>query len=355
MRNTGELTCQTEIALNAEEKWQKANASAVDADRRCPRRLLQPRPHNRRCPVGASVLTVRRAPAPGKRFCKQCGSLERSAPAVAPTPAAIPQQAAPATLSCAHCGAAIAAGKPFCKQCGQPVDLKPAPAQVDPVPLPNAAIPAAQSAVPDSSAAASVPASAKDPDVAFPTQSEPAGDWTSAWEPAASQTPLPSAPPPTAAFTSFEPQPEPPTNSKSKLFLAIGVAAAVLLAAGGALAWHFYAHRAVPAVAQTPAQTQQATATPPSAFRPHKRPSLRRALSNKPPQVFPTRSPHRARSRRTPHHRQIHPKRRPNPLFRHTKAGNCSASSPPTHIRSAAFRNPALSRSSCSLFSRGCL
>jgi hypothetical protein len=45
----------------------------------------------------------------------------------------------------------------------------------------------------------------------------------------------------------------------------------------------------------------------------------------------------------------------PTPCCCHTKAGNCSASSLPAHIRSAAFRNHALSRPSSSLFWRGCL
>jgi hypothetical protein len=178
----------------------------------------------------------------------------------------LPQQASsPTTLACAHCGAAVAAGKRFCKQCGQSVDSTGTAAQVDPVPERHDGVTAEQSTVFDLAAAMPVATSTNEPDVALPTQDEPPNDWTSAWEPVKSESQIPESPPlSAAAFGSSEPLTKPSLQSKAKLGLAIGVAVAVLLAAGGALAWHFYSHRAVSPTAQTPSQTQQAMVTPPA-------------------------------------------------------------------------------------------
>jgi len=212
-----------------------------------------------------SCLQCGAALAPGKRFCKQCGKpVSESAPVAEPAPAASPQQAnSPATLSCAHCGAAVAAGKRFCKQCGQPVDSTATTAQVDPVPQRQDSVPATQSAVFDLPAAVPVAASTNEPDVALPAQDGLPNDWTSAWEPVKSGSQIPASPPlSAAAFGSSEPLTTPFRQSKAKLGLAIGVAAAVLLAAGGVLAWHLYSHRGVSPVAKSLAESQQATVTP---------------------------------------------------------------------------------------------
>ena len=214
-----------------------------------------------------SCLQCGAALAPGKRFCKQCGKpVGEFAPEAEPAPAASPQQAnSPATLSCAHCGAAVAVGKRFCKQCGQPVDSTGAAAQVDPVLERHDGIPAEQSNVLDMPAAMPVATSTNEPDVALPAQDGLPKDWTSAWEPVKLGSQIPaSSPLSAAAFGSPEPLTKPFRQSKAKLGLAIGVAAAVLLAAGGVLAWHFYSHRGVSPVAKSLAESQQATVTPPA-------------------------------------------------------------------------------------------
>lgn len=214
-----------------------------------------------------SCLHCGAALAPGKRFCKQCGKpVRESAPVAEPAPAALPQQAnPPATPSCANCGAALALGKRFCKQCGQPVDSTATAAQVDPVPERHDDVPPEQSTVFDLPAAMPVATSTNEPVVALPAQDGPPNDWTSAWEPVKSGSQIPASPPlSAAAFGSSEPLTKPFRQSKAKLGLAIGVAAAVLLAAGGALAWHLYSHRGVSPVAKSLAESQQATVTPPA-------------------------------------------------------------------------------------------
>lgn len=226
-----------------------------------PEPLALPEPTSHSCSHCGAAL------APGKRFCKQCGKpVGESTLAAEPAPAALPQQAdSPTTLSCAQCGAALAPGKRFCKQCGQSVDSNAAAAQVDPVPRRHDGIPAPQSTVFDLPAATLVAASTNKPEAAFPAQDGLPNDLTSDWGPAESGSQLPGAlPAATASIAPTRPQPESPRESKPKLGLATGIAAAVLLTAGGVVAWHLYSHRGASPVAKSTPEPQQATVTPPT-------------------------------------------------------------------------------------------
>lgn len=223
---------------------------------------------------------------PGKRFCKQCGqAVGQPAPVVEPAPAAAPVAAAmPAVPVCIQCGAVLVPGKRFCKQCGQAVDSIAPPAQVITGSSEQADSPAMQPAVLDLPPAvpvlipapAEIPISvqdevspvpsqtspAKEPDVALDSQGELESVWTSTLSPEGPASPLSSLPlAPTASLGSFEREPAPGLQSKMKLGLAIGVAAAMLLAVGGILAWHHYSHRGISS-GTTASQPQQAMVTP---------------------------------------------------------------------------------------------
>lgn len=217
--------------------------------------------------------------APGKRFCKQCGqAVDQPTPVVEPAPAAV---AIPAPPVCVHCGATLAPGKRFCKQCGQAVDSIAPAAQVKADSSEQGDSPATQPAVLDLPLAEPVAIAAppempvadqdqvssvlpsEEPDTALDSQCESASAWPSTPSPEESESPLPSSQPTTIASpTPSEPEPEPHSQSKMKLGLAIGLAAVVLLAAGGALAWHLHAHRGIsPGTTSGP---QQAMVTPPA-------------------------------------------------------------------------------------------
>jgi hypothetical protein len=228
--------------------------------------------------------------APGKRFCKQCGqAVGQPTPVVEQTLAAAPTEAAvPAAPVCIRCGADLVPGKRFCKLCGQAVDSIAPPVQVLTGFSEQGVSPARQPAVPvPIPAPAEVQVSAQDevspvpgqtepaeePDVVLDSQGELAPVWTSTLSPEEPASPLSSLPlASTASLVSFEREPALGLRSKMKLGLAIGVAAAVLIAAGGVLAWHLYAHRGVSSgtkasesqqgMVKPPAQNPQATGAP---------------------------------------------------------------------------------------------
>jgi hypothetical protein len=182
----------------------------------------------------------------------------------------LPQQTiSPTTPSCAHCGAALAPGKRFCKQCGQQVDSNATAVEAESVPGRQGDIPAAQSTVFELPAAMAVAASTNEPGVALPAKDGGTNDETPAWEPAQSGSQLSSSPPlAAAAFATSEPQPEPLRQSRAKLYLAIGTAAVVLIAAGGVLGWHFYSHRGDSSIATSPVEPQQTMVAPPTKNQP---------------------------------------------------------------------------------------
>ena len=164
----------------------------------------------------------------GKRFCGGCG------------------QAMPVASEavCGQCGAALLPGKKFCKQCGHAVGEAAVAAEAIQVPEP---VPVAQTVVtpnlPEVAAhAATVILPVEEPVMAsgaeFTAERDPASQWDFVH---------PTAQPPRfSSQTLYEPEHRaerefvPDHPSKTKLWLAIGVAAAVLLAAGGG--WALYAH-----------------------------------------------------------------------------------------------------------------
>jgi len=209
--------------------------------------------------------------APGKRFCKQCGKqVGGFAPVAWSATAASPQPAiSPTTPSCTHCGSPLVPGKRFCKKCGQPVDSNATAAQVDADPIGKGGFPAAQSSAFDLPAEMPVVASANEPDVALHAQDVLPSNLTSAWEPTESRSQPPSSPSLAAAvYASPEPQPESFRQPKAKIGLVIGVAAAVLLTAGGVLTWHFYSHRGDSGIATSPVEPQQTMVAPPTKNQP---------------------------------------------------------------------------------------
>ena len=177
---------------------------------------------------------------PGKRFCKQCGH-----PAGEPVPPSVqvPSAAsapAPSGPVCTHCGSALMPGKRFCKSCGHSTDA--------PVPAAPTSAPGGTS-LPAKDEPAPIPANliaAVEPDLALHPQDEPASVWPSSWEPVEQKSPFP--PVPAAIFSSSISPSVPRRFSMQQIGIAIGVAAALLVAVGG---WAVYAHshRSVSSVA----------------------------------------------------------------------------------------------------------
>jgi hypothetical protein len=111
----------------------------------------------------------------------------------------------------------------------------------------------------------SVAALTHEPDVVLPAQDGPSNDRTSTWEPVESGPQLSSAAPAaTASIAPTKAKPQSLLASIPKLGLATGIAVAVLLAAGGVLAWHFYSNRGASSATKSSSELQQATATPPA-------------------------------------------------------------------------------------------
>ncbi len=185
----------------------------------------------------------------------------------------------PALRSCLRCGAALTPGRRFCKQCGRAVNSKAPVSQVKAVPSGQGGQATVLDLPPEvpASGPAEIPVSAEDasspvhgsappeqePDVALHANDELAA--ASISEPEELRSPLPLSPPLTAAFPA---PPEPLSVSshqrKVKMGLAIGITAAVLVATGGFLAWHFYSHPGVSSSAAAPQEPEQITVTPPA-------------------------------------------------------------------------------------------
>lgn len=208
---------------------------------------------------------------PGKRFCKNCGHAAggpptnvEASPLPKPTPVIESKPAAvPGTSVCAQCGAVLAPGKRFCKLCGHAVDA--------PVALPEIA-------PGDPAPMAAGPALAANPEIASRAEFTPEAIPASKSEPAEETATLPLSS--SAAIPPRAPLAAPTGRSKATLWLAIGLAAAVLAMAGGGWAWYVHMHRNAfrgtepaaqtqPSATQSPAQ-QQAAATPGTAVQPAK-------------------------------------------------------------------------------------
>ncbi len=219
----------------------------------------------------------------GKRFCAGCGQALPVAAAAPAAPAETAPQQGPVSC-CVQCGAALIPGKRFCKQCGHAVapaeDTARAIVEQTPVPEPASVAeskPATEPAVsePDKLSPLPVVAAAQfEPEVASYVEPEvaPPAPFDSPLVSPAPVKPEESQAPPVSAI--------PPAAqrglSKQKIGIAIGIAAAVLIAAGGLWAWHVHAHRIAPAAVNLPvisqpatAQNQSAaTATPPQPSKP---------------------------------------------------------------------------------------
>jgi hypothetical protein len=233
--------------------------------------------------------------AAGKRFCGGCGH-------------AMPVAAA---AVCLRCGAALVAGKKFCKQCGHAVGEVAVVAESAQVSVP---VPVAESTatpkLPEAVApVAAVFAPVEEPEIAFEAELTPESDSTSKWE-FVDET---EQPPAFSAETPYEPEqpaePEiiPDAPSKTKLWLAIGVAAAVLLAAGGGWAWYAHAH---PTASQ--GAEQVAIAPPPAAgmtVEPTKPPASTTTSTGTSVVTAPINPPQRVESDKP---REIAPEKRPD-------------------------------------------
>jgi len=221
--------------------------------------------------------------AAGKRFCGGCGqALPIVAASAQPEPVTAP---GPAPQSCAQCGAALTPGKRFCKQCGQAVNSEAPAAQVETVPSGQGSSAASQGPVFDLPPAVPVAepaempvpvqdkssidpgsaAPAEEPQVPHDAKGESAAAPTSTREQEESKGAIPTPPPAAAVSPSpSERLPELRRRARAKTGLIIGIAAVLLAAAGGVLAWHFFWHRNVSAAARAPSATQQAVVTPPA-------------------------------------------------------------------------------------------
>ena len=194
----------------------------------------------------------------GKRFCKQCGhAVGEAAPAAAPDASVETVPVGEQIVSvCRNCGAAIAVGKPFCKKCGQAVSVTavdtPAVAaaavQLTPVKMPEAAtkIPVLREGITATAGEAEVPYQAQ-----F-TQEDIAA---SKWEPVETAVPHEAA-------SSGEVPAQANQNvlgnwPKAKIGLVIGIAAGVLMAAGGGWAWYAHMHRGVSSGSNSSTATPQ--------------------------------------------------------------------------------------------------
>ena len=189
---------------------------------------------------------------PGKRFCKQCGHpVGEPVPPDMQAPAAASSVLAkgPTVQACKQCGSALVPGKRFCKSCGHATDAPPA----ESVPAPGG------TSLPAKDEPAPIPANliaAVEPDLALHPQDEPASVWPSSWEPVEQKSPFP--PVPAAIFSSSISPSVPRRFSMQQIGIAIGVAAALLVAVGG---WAVYAHshRSVSSVATVPSTLQPAS------------------------------------------------------------------------------------------------
>ncbi len=182
--------------------------------------------------------------APGKRFCKQCGcAVGAPVAAVRPSPFPEPTNVAesapsPVVPFCLQCGEALAPGKRFCKLCGWAADVPT-----------EAAGTAAD--IPSGMAAEYIPTVELEVPHTEPLAQEylPVSEWKPAEETGspsqASSVPTPAfAVPPLAVY-----------RPKTKIGLAVGLAAAVLAAAGGGWAWHV--HRPASREAASAVQSRQ--------------------------------------------------------------------------------------------------
>jgi len=205
------------------------------------------------CRYCAATLTA------GKRFCRQCGKPVTEAEPVVERP----QTQAQATFEtrasvCSLCGASMIPGKRFCRQCGNAVDAPTGPASVvassstnNDAPTPGgSSFPTpeteAQPAAPPSVAATEAPELGVDmPEPPAPSP-VPSGEeespipLASSWEPVEEQPLLPPSASPVSPPTHQAPTVQ--LSGKRIVGISIGVAACLLLIAGGYWTWRMHAH-----------------------------------------------------------------------------------------------------------------
>jgi ribosomal protein L33 len=181
---------------------------------------------------------------PGKRFCAGCGQALPVAAAAPATPAETAPLQGPVSC-CVQCGAALISGKRFCKQCGRVVVPEEHAARtiVEQTPAP---VPDKLSPVP------AVAAAQFEPEVAPPAPFDSPAVRSAPLKQEESQAPPVYAIPPAA--------PRGLSKQMTVIAIFIGIAAAVLIAAGGLWAWHAHTHRIAPATVNPPANSQPATA-----------------------------------------------------------------------------------------------
>lgn len=179
----------------------------------------------------------------GKRFCGGCGQS-------LPVPAAPLVETAAAAPACGQCGTALVPGKRFCKQCGHAVGEVAVAATATQVAEPCPVAEAVAAELPESVAPVTEPKTV--PPAEFASETVPVSKWAPVEE---------TVLPPEAAFAAT-PAPAPVSGKwpKAKTGLAIGLAAAVLLVAGGGWMWYSHAHRSVSSAAGSAAPAKQSAA-----------------------------------------------------------------------------------------------
>jgi len=165
--------------------------------------------------------------------------------------------AAEAAPVCGQCGTVLTPGKRFCKQCGYAVNAPAAstvfeqppsaPATVE-MPAPAARYSAPMAADHAPTVVMEVPRPER-----FKQESLSASNWE----------PVKGTAPPLPATSAAISAPASGDSSKEKIVWAVGLAAVLLLVAGGGWALYAYMHRSVFSGAESSAQTQQSTAQTP--------------------------------------------------------------------------------------------
>jgi len=213
------------------------------------------------CAVCGTVMSA------GETSCRACSTYTQfmkveapaAAPPAAPAPvtipfAAVPEPVPPAAPAPVAAFAPVTAPAPVTAEApiweSKPVDRS---AEV----IVTGPVWSSVAAKSETGSVSSGAAKASELDSMLKTFDKSSDDWKYDWAPVPDPVPPPVAAGPAAAAA--PPVPAQPAPKKSGAGMAIGIAAVLLLAAGGVWAWLTYAHRNVTPVAETIPSTGQAT------------------------------------------------------------------------------------------------